>query len=64
MVTGNEVSARRGLQHPRGVFMRGNSKPATTFAEPAISTTRLLSPLFIQVACYGSGPGPAGNHQR
>jgi len=39
MVTGNEVSAQRGLDHPRSVLVRGNSKPVTTFAEPAISTT-------------------------
>ena len=39
MVAGNEVSAQLGLHHPRGVLVRGNSKPATTFAEPAISTT-------------------------
>jgi hypothetical protein len=34
MVTGNEVSALVGLKHPCGVFVRGNSKPVTTFAEP------------------------------
>jgi hypothetical protein len=37
MVTGNEVSAQRGLDHSRSVLVRGNSKPVTTFAEPGIS---------------------------
>jgi hypothetical protein len=35
MVAGNEVSAQQGLDRPCGVLVRGNSKPATTFAEPA-----------------------------
>ena len=39
MVTGNEVSAQEGLDHSRSILVRGNSKPVTTFAEPAISTT-------------------------
>ena len=39
MVTGNEVSAGRGLPRSPSNFGRGNSKPVTTFAEQAISNT-------------------------
>jgi hypothetical protein len=38
MVTGNEVSAVRVSRVPREILACGNSKPVTTFAEPAIST--------------------------
>ena len=42
MVTGNEVSAQRGLDHSRGILVRGNSKPVTTFAEqPVAEVSRL-----------------------
>jgi hypothetical protein len=36
MVTGNEVSARSGLERRRGVLARGNSKPVTTFPVSSI----------------------------
>jgi hypothetical protein len=39
MVTGNEVSAVSLSRVPSGISACGNSKPVTTFAETAISTT-------------------------